>query len=40
MGILQDLNKNEGVTIIIVTHNPLAAEFTDEIIEMRDGNII
>jgi len=40
MGILQDLNKNEGVTIIIVTHNPLVAEFTDEIIEMRDGNII
>jgi putative ABC transport system ATP-binding protein len=40
MGILQDLNKKEGVTIIIVTHNPLAAEFTDKIIEMRDGNII
>lgn len=40
MGILHDLNKKEGVTIIIVTHNPLAAEFTDEIIEMRDGNII
>lgn len=39
MGILQDLNKKDGVTIIIVTHNPLAAEFTDEIIEMRDGNI-
>jgi putative ABC transport system ATP-binding protein len=40
MGILQELNKTEGVTIIIVTHNPLAAEFTDKIIEMRDGNII
>lgn len=40
MGILQDLNKKDGVTIIIVTHNPLAAEFTDEIIEMRDGNIV
>ena len=40
MGILQELNKKEGVTIIIVTHNPLAAEFTDQIIEMRDGNII
>ncbi len=40
MGILQELNKKEGVTIIIVTHNPLAAEFTDKIIEMRDGNII
>ncbi|MDD1775231.1 MAG: ABC transporter ATP-binding protein [Methanobacterium sp.] len=40
MGILQDLNKKEGVTIIIVTHNQLAADFTDKIIEMRDGNII
>lgn len=40
MGILHDLNKKEGVTIVIVTHNPLAAEFTDKIIEMRDGNII
>jgi len=40
MGILQDLNKKEKVTIIIVTHNLLAAEFTDKIIEMRDGNII
>lgn len=40
MGILKDLNKKEGVTIIIVTHNQLAADFTDKIIEMRDGNII
>lgn len=40
MGILQDLNRKEGVTIIIVTHNPSAAKFTDKIIEMRDGNII
>lgn len=40
MSILQELNKKDGVTIIIVTHNPLAAEFTDRIIEMRDGNII
>jgi putative ABC transport system ATP-binding protein len=40
MKLLQELNKNEGVTIIIVTHNPLAAEFTEKIIEMRDGNII
>lgn len=40
MSILQELNKKDGVTIIIVTHNLLAAEFTDRIIEMRDGNII
>jgi putative ABC transport system ATP-binding protein len=40
MNILKELNIKEGVTIVIVTHNPLAAEFTDKIIEMRDGNII
>lgn len=40
MNILKELNIEEGVTIVIVTHNPMAAEFTDEIIEMRDGNII
>jgi len=40
MNILRELNIKEGVTIIIVTHNPLAAEFTERIIEMRDGNII
>lgn len=40
MQILQDLNENEGVSIVIVTHNPEAAEFTDQILQMRDGNII
>lgn len=40
MQILQDLNDNEGVSIVIVTHNPEAAAFTDQIIQMRDGNIV
>lgn len=40
MGLLQELNIKDEVTIIIVTHNPLAAEFTDKIIEMKDGNIV
>jgi putative ABC transport system ATP-binding protein len=40
MQILQDLNRKEGVTIVVVTHNRESAEFADEIIEMRDGNII
>lgn len=40
MQILKDLNENEGVSIVIVTHNPEAAEFTDKILQMRDGNII
>lgn len=40
MQILQDLNREEGVSIVVVTHNPLSAEFADEIIHMRDGKII
>lgn len=40
MQILQDLNRNKGVSIVIVTHNPEAAAFTDQILQMRDGNIV
>lgn len=39
MQILQDLNKKDGVTIVVVTHNKESAEFADEIVEMRDGKI-
>jgi len=37
MQILQDLNQNKGVSIVMVTHNPDAANFADEILHMRDG---
>jgi putative ABC transport system ATP-binding protein len=40
MQILQDLNKKDGVTIVVVTHNRESAEFADAIIEMKDGKII
>ncbi len=40
MQILQDLNRNKGVSIVIVTHNPEAAAFTDQILQMRDGNVV
>jgi len=36
---LKSLCKKEGVTIIIVTHDPVAAELADRIIYMRDGRI-
>lgn len=39
MQIFQDLNRKDGVTIVIVTHNLESAEYADEIIEMRDGKI-
>lgn len=37
MQILQDLNQNKGVSIVMVTHNPDAADFADEVLHMRDG---
>ncbi len=40
MQILQDLNDNEGVSIVIVTHNLESAAFTDQILQMRDGILV
>ncbi|SCG85398.1 ABC transporter ATP-binding protein [Methanobacterium congolense] len=40
MHILQDLNQNEGVSIVMVTHNPISADFADEVINMRDGDLV
>ena len=40
MQILQDLNREEGVSIVMVTHNPASAEFADEILHMSDGNFV
>lgn len=40
MEVLQDLNRKQGVSIVVVTHNPASAEFADEIIRMRDGKIV
>jgi putative ABC transport system ATP-binding protein len=40
MQILQDLNRNNGVSIVVVTHNPASASFADEIVHMSDGKIV
>ena len=40
MSILQDLNINSGITVIVVTHEPEIATFTDRVISFRDGEII
>ena len=37
--ILQDLNKREGLTVILVTHNPRLAALAQRTIELRDGKI-
>lgn len=35
--VLQDLNRNVGLTIVMVTHNPGLAKLGGRLIEMRDG---
>jgi macrolide transport system ATP-binding/permease protein len=40
METLQSLNRERGVTIIVVTHEPDIATYTDRVIIMRDGEVI
>ena len=40
MELFSGLNRKEGNTVIIVTHEPDIAQFTDRIITFRDGAII
>jgi putative ABC transport system ATP-binding protein len=40
IGILQALNRDEGITVIIVTHEPDIAEHTRRVVSMRDGQVI
>lgn len=37
--ILRSLNKNEGLTILMVTHNTELASKADKIITIKDGRI-
>ena len=37
MGILEGLNDEEGVTVVMVTHDPRLAERTDRIVRLFDG---
>ena len=40
VAILRELNRQEGLTVIIVTHEPDIAAATRRVISMRDGRII
>ena len=33
------MNKENGVTIVMVTHDPLIASFTTRLVYIKDGNI-
>ena len=39
MQLLKQLNKQEGITIIVVTHEGGVANETDKIIHIKDGMI-
>ncbi len=39
MELIEGLNRDKGMTIVVVTHNPRDAEYADRIVNMIDGNI-
>ena len=40
IAILQGLNRDEGITVIIVTHEPDIAAHTQRVVSMRDGAVV
>jgi putative ABC transport system ATP-binding protein len=40
MALLRRLNRDQGVTLLLVTHDPEAAAFADLIVQLRDGQVL
>ena len=40
LNMLRQSNQELGQTVLMITHNPEAAEYGDRIIHMRDGTIV
>jgi putative ABC transport system ATP-binding protein len=40
LDLLLNLNRQEGTTLVLVTHDPALSRLTDRIIRLRDGQII
>lgn len=39
LGTMEDVNKKRGVTIMMVTHDPLASSYCSRVVFLKDGNI-
>ena len=40
MALLREMNAEQGITLIVVTHDPDVAAFADRIVRLRDGEIV
>jgi putative ABC transport system ATP-binding protein len=40
MEVLQRLNKERGITIVLITHEPDIAEYADRYVRVKDGRIV
>lgn len=40
LGLLRQLNKDLGQTIVMITHNPEAAAYGNRVLHMRDGVVV
>jgi len=40
LDLLRELNHDDGVTIVMVTHNMFAASYGDRTLELRDGRLV
>jgi putative ABC transport system ATP-binding protein len=39
LGLLRELCRERGATVVLATHDPQAAEFADQVHELRDGHL-
>lgn len=40
VGLLEEIHRAEGVTIVLATHDPHVADRADRIVELRDGRVV
>ena len=40
MDLIQDLNEKTGVTILLVTHDPVFAAFAERVLRLVDGTLV